>query len=125
MSALVSQASKAWSKVRPLTDIRDIVRRIKYHGIRSRYFREMWATAAKNIGATYSDTPFGLAEIARGVDGVKQSGPALRVREDMHRQRVARSHEPKGEEVATEAGGRGCGARDQPDAPERGRCHHE
>ena len=66
MSALVSQASKAWSKVRPLTDIRDIVRRIKYHGIRSRYFREMWATAAKNIGATYSDTPFGLAEIARG-----------------------------------------------------------
>jgi cyanophycin synthetase len=66
MSALVSQASKAWSKVRPFTDIRDIARRIKYHKIRTRYFREMWKTAAHNIGAHYNDTPFGLAEIARG-----------------------------------------------------------
>jgi len=75
MSKVVSHVSKAWRKLRPYTDISDISRRLKFNKIRSRYFRDMWARAAGNIGATCTTTAYGFEEIGR--DGlttfVKQS----------------------------------------------------
>lgn len=56
---------RGWYRARFYTDVRGILRLLRYRRLRERYYRDFWQRAASGVGASLQSTPFGFLRIMR------------------------------------------------------------